>query len=128
MEFAGLLFAVLSGDFTIFHSEQHGAQSIGFRLIMRNVQESNLFMAMHATCDHFVELTGADTATGRSYLLEPMTETAAGENPFIYLGVYDEDYRKIDGQWLIARCSLQFFWPERHVTNDFPGGFPSPQG
>jgi hypothetical protein len=85
---------------------------------------NNVFMAMHATCDHFVELTGADTAVGRSYLLEPMTERGAEENPFIYLGVYDEDYRKVDGRWLIARCSLQFLWPERHTTHDFPGAFP----
>lgn len=86
---------------------------------------ANAFFAMHATCDHLVELTGPDTARGRSYLLEPATQKAADENPFIYLGVYDEDYRKVDGRWLVARCRLQFFWPERHISGEFPGDFPS---
>lgn len=83
------------------------------------------FGAIHGTCDHLVELTGPDTATGRSYLFEPMTTKGADENPFIYFGVYDEDYRKVDGRWLISRCTLQFFWPERHLTGDFPGAFPA---
>lgn len=81
------------------------------------------FMAMHVTCDHWVELTGPDTAVGRAYLLEPMTSKAAEDNPFIYLGLYDESYRKVGGRWLIERCSLQFFWPERHLTEGFPGPF-----
>jgi hypothetical protein len=83
------------------------------------------FYAMHGTCDHLVELTGPDTATGRSYLYEPMTQKAADENPFIYLGAYDDEYQKVDGQWLIARCTLQFLWPERHTSSDFPGTFPN---
>lgn len=86
---------------------------------------NTLFFAMHATCDHMVELAGPETAAGRAYLLEPATGTAADKNPFIYLGVYDEDYRKVDGRWLIARCSLQFFWPERHISDGFPGVFPA---
>jgi hypothetical protein len=83
------------------------------------------FFAMHGTCDLLVELTGPDTATGRSYLFEPMTEKTADENPFIYLGVYDDEYRKVDGKWLIASCTLQFLWPERHTSEDFPGTFPA---
>jgi hypothetical protein len=54
-----------------------------------------------------------------------MTEKTADENPFIYLGVYDDEYRKVDGKWLIASCTLQFLWPERHTTEDFPGIFPA---
>ncbi len=82
------------------------------------------FGAMHGTCDHLVELTGPDTATGRSYLFEPSTQKEASENPFIYLGVYDEEYRKVDGKWLVSLCTLHFFWPERNLTGDFPGAFP----
>jgi hypothetical protein len=82
------------------------------------------FAAMHGTCDHLVELTGPETATGRSYLFEPSTQKDANESPFIYLGVYDEEYRKVAGKWLVSRCTLQFFWPERHLSGDFPGAFP----
>ena len=89
------------------------------------IEQGNIFLAMHGTCDHLVELTGPDTATGRSYLFEPATGKAADENPFIYLGVYDERYRKVDGRWLIEYCALQFLWPERNVSEGFPGGFPT---
>ncbi|MBT7371784.1 MAG: nuclear transport factor 2 family protein [Gammaproteobacteria bacterium] len=82
------------------------------------------FGAMHGTCNHIVELTGPDTAIGRSYLYEPSTQGEAGKTPFIYLGVYDEEYRKVDGKWLIARCTLQFLWPEKGTSEDFPGTFP----
>ena len=39
------------------------------------------FYAMHGTCDHLVELTSPDTARGRAYLFEPVTEKSADENP-----------------------------------------------
>ena len=86
------------------------------------------FYAMHGTCDHLVELTSPDTARGRAYLFEPVTEKSADENPFIYLGVYDDEYQKVNGRWPIARCTLQFLWPNRHTSNDFPGDFPSQLG
>ncbi len=87
-------------------------------------KDLNNFYALHGTCDHLVELTGDGTARGRAYLFEPVTEKAADENPFIYIGVYDDEYRKENGKWLISRCQLQFLWPERHTSEDFPGDFP----
>lgn len=102
----------------------HGRETI--RKNYHDVEAGNVpFFAMHGTCDHLVELTGPDTAKGRAYLFEPMTVKSADENPFIYLGVYDDEYRKVDGSWLIEKCTLQFFWPERHTSEDFPGEFPS---
>ena len=85
------------------------------------------FQSLHANTNHWVEITGPDTAVGRLYLLdfslgEPTT------NPIIWLGVYDEDYRLVAGEWRIARSSLQFLWPERHVTAHFPGKPFSPGG
>ena len=40
------------------------------------------------------------------------------------LGVYDEDYVKVDGAWKIAECRLQFIWPERNTSDGYPGPFP----
>jgi hypothetical protein len=85
---------------------------------------SKPFQAMHANSNHWVELTGPDTAVGRRYLLDLLTDRKADEHPFIWLAVYDEAYRKIDGDWKIARSTLQFLWPEKHLTGDFPGQFP----
>ncbi len=83
------------------------------------------FQAMHANTNHWVELTGPDTAVGRRYLLDLLTNREAGEHPFIWLAVYDEDYRKIDGSWKFQRSAIQFLWPQKHLTGDFPGRFPA---
>lgn len=85
---------------------------------------SKPFQAMHASVNHWVELTGPDTAVGRRYLLDLLTNKAPEEHPFIWLAVYDEAYRKIDGVWKIQRSSLQFLWPQKHLAGDFPGRFP----
>jgi SnoaL-like domain len=82
------------------------------------------FLSLHATCNHWVVLHNATQASGRRYLLDMQTTRAPEENPLLWLGVYDDDYRKIDGRWTFARISLQFLWPQRHLTEGFPGEFP----
>jgi hypothetical protein len=89
--------------------------------------EGNGWMPMkviRANTNHWVELTGPDTAMGRRYLLNGASFKAADEAPINYLGLYDEDYRKIGGDWKIQRSSLYFFWPTREVKDGFPEGFP----
>lgn len=79
---------------------------------------------LRANTNHWVELTGATTAVGRRYLLNGASFKAKDEAPINYLGLYDEDYRKVRGDWKIARTSLHFFWPERDVGENFPAPFP----
>jgi hypothetical protein len=79
---------------------------------------------LRANTNHWVELTGPDTAVGRRYLLNGASFKGKDESPINYLGLYDEDYRKVDGAWKIARTSLNFFWPDRDVGRDFPEAFP----
>ena len=40
--------------------------------------------------------------------------------PVIWYGAYDEDFEKVDGEWKIKGCELQFLWLERLVSEDFP--------
>ena len=82
------------------------------------------FYAMHNTSNHWVELTGPDTAVGRSYLIDLVTQRTRDENPIILLGVYDEAYRKVAGSWQINRFILQFLWPNRSLTEGFPETLP----
>jgi hypothetical protein len=82
------------------------------------------FAALHANAHHWVEMTGPGQAVGRRYLLDMLTTRAPGENPLLWLGLYDEAYLKEDGVWRIARCSLQFLWPERHLSPGFSLEFP----
>ena len=87
---------------------------------------SVLFGAMHNTGNHWIELTGPTTAVGRSYLIDVATTTPADQMPIVWFGLYDEAYEKVDGKWLVSRCSLQFMWPKRMNTEGFvPGKFPA---
>jgi len=82
-----------------------------------------LFNSMHHNTNHRVELLSDTRATGRSYLIDVVTTTAKTEQPVLWYGVYDEEYEKVDDQWLIDRCSLQFLWPERHLSEGFSSQF-----
>jgi ketosteroid isomerase-like protein len=92
-----------------------------YEVVERPMIEKGGFQTLHANTNHWVELTGADTAVGRVYLIDLALGGDPEKNPMIWLGVYDESYRKAGGAWKIARSSLQFLWPKRHVTADFPG-------
>lgn len=83
------------------------------------------FEAMHYCANHYVDLTGPDTATGRSYLLDVITTTQPEDQPIVWMGLYDEDYQKVAGKWLIKRCSLQFLWPKKMTLPDFEKPYPS---
>ena len=82
------------------------------------------FSVMHHITNHYIEMTGPDTAQGRSYLLDIATSVESEGQPIVWFGLYDEDYRKVDGQWLISKCSLQFLWPQRMTMPSFETPFP----
>lgn len=102
--------------------EWHGRDEIrsNFANVDEKHHEGIPFYAMHATTNHWVEVTGPDTAIGRSYLIDLVTRV---EQPIVILGVYDETYRRVDGSWLIERCVLQFLWPNSDVSDDFTQPF-----
>ncbi len=76
--------------------------------------EGEPFEIMHAVANHWVELTGPDTARGRSYLLDLRTKVGV-ENPLVLFGIYDDDYKQVDGAWKFHRTRIDFLWPGRHV-------------
>jgi hypothetical protein len=92
-----------------------------YEAVERPILEKGPFQSLHANTNHWVELTGEGTAVGRVYLIDLAVGRGAEENPLIWLGLYDESYRKVDGAWKICRSSLQFMWPQRHLTEGFPG-------
>ena len=79
------------------------------------------FDAMHVVTNPWVRLTGPDTARGRWYLIDllPIQHPETGfasrgghDNPLLYLGIYEDDYRKVGGRWKIAAVKLHFLWPQ----------------
>ena len=79
---------------------------------------------IHATTNQWVELTGPATAASRTYLIDVVHEPDPRTNPVIWYGLYDEVFGKIDSEWKITRCSLEFLWPKRMVSEGWPGPFP----
>jgi hypothetical protein len=74
------------------------------------------FSTLHVNSNHMIELTGADTATGKCYLVDVDATKKPDEQPIAWFAYYDEDYRKVDGAWKIARSTIEFIWPERLLT------------
>lgn len=101
----------------------HGREQI--RSNYKDVFKNNVpYGGIHVTTNQWVELTSDTTAESRTYLIDVVHEPDPRTNPVIWYGLYDESFVKTDGQWFISRCSLQFLWPKRMVTEGWPGPFP----
>jgi hypothetical protein len=74
----------------------------------------------HATTNQWIELTSPTTAVSRSYLHDISHEPDPRADPVVWYGIYDEDYVKIDGEWKMKFCRLEFLWPKRLVSSAFP--------
>ncbi len=72
---------------------------------------------MHCVTNPRIEIDG-DSATGTWYLLDCTTH---GEGPALnILAVYDETYRRVEGEWKYTSVALQFKWSKHigHVSDD----------
>lgn len=78
----------------------------------------------HATTNQWIELTSPTTAVSRCYLHDIINEPDPRTNPVTWYGIYDEDYVKIDGVWKMSFCRLEFLWPKRQVSAEFPRPMP----
>jgi hypothetical protein len=118
-------------DAVCVYPEEYGGNWVGrsvirdnFAAIMPAIGEP--FDAIHVVTNPWVQLTGPDTAHGRWYLLDFLTRQKAGsgglvtrgghDNPLLYLSVYEDDYRKVDGAWRFSRIVLHTLWPDRTYT------------
>ena len=93
-----------------------GPETIRANFLSYMKQDDLPWRVMHAITNHLIELTGPDTAKGRCYLIDLNLE-AGNENPLYLFGVYDDLYKKVDGEWLIDRTRIDFLWPTRHIMD-----------
>ena len=84
-----------------------------FTLFDRDKQGSYPFM--HAIVNHWIQLTGPDTAQGRCYLIDFETASKPDPNPLLLLGLYADQYQRIVGEWRITHTRLEVVWPERNA-------------
>jgi hypothetical protein len=75
---------------------------------------------MHPMVNQWVEITGADSALGRCYLVDFATERDPKENPLLLLASYADEYSRVDGRWYINRSRLDIVWPARNIGGGDP--------
>lgn len=80
------------------------------------------FDSLHVVTNPWITIEGPDTAHGRWYLIDLLTrqkpvselETPGGHgNPLLFLGIYEDDYRRESGVWKISAIRLHILWPQR---------------
>ncbi|CAG9226935.1 SnoaL-like domain-containing protein [Paraburkholderia tropica] len=86
-----------------------------------DTQNRGRYPFLHAIANQWVELLGDDRAEGRCYLIDLVTTRPRTESPFLLLGLYADEYRRVDGQWLISRTRLDVVWPENNGGGGDPG-------
>ncbi len=75
------------------------------------------FSVLHAVTNHWVELTGPVSATGRAFLLDYNFHRPQRPTPLGTVGVYDDVYAKTESGWKFQRMSLDFLWPDREILS-----------
>ncbi|WP_028935661.1 nuclear transport factor 2 family protein [Pseudonocardia spinosispora] len=106
--------------------EEFGGSRVGRDTIAAHFAEQAERMseprdAVHVTTNPWITLTGPDTAHGRCYLLDLRAQqhaeadraVSADGNPLLFLGMCEDDYRKVDGRWKFATIRLPFFWADQ---------------
>jgi hypothetical protein len=76
-----------------------------------DTQQRGAYPFLHAVSNHCIEFLDDDHAEGRCYLIDFVTQRPAGENPLLLLGLYVDEYRRVNGEWLISRTRLEVVWP-----------------
>jgi len=94
-----------------------------YRAAMQHIGAT--FDAIHIMSNPWIRIQSPTTAVGRWYLMDWATRQApvnglvtrtGHDHPLMYLGMYEDDYRKVDGKWLISYTKLHFLWPDRVFT------------
>ena len=97
---------------------------VGRAALYNAVRESTVgrapYYAMHMTTNMWIELTGPTTAMSCCYLHDFNNDLSLRINPLKLLGVYEDDWQKIAGDWKIKRQRFQLLWPERSRDEEFP--------
>jgi uncharacterized protein (TIGR02246 family) len=89
----------------------------------------SFYRSIHQIVGHRVELLGPDAARGHVYC---RAEHEVGDRWIVMAIRYDDDYRKVDGQWLFARRKEHHWYAAdvterpQSVTFDSWGASPAP--
>jgi hypothetical protein len=112
-------------DFGESYGTWRGREEIGrnYKGAMQHIGAP--FNGIHVMSNPWIRIKSPTAAVGRWYLTDWAPRqvpdsglaTPTGHNhPLMYLGIYEDDYRKVDGKWLISYTKLHFLWPQSNFT------------
>ncbi|MCS3531268.1 nuclear transport factor 2 family protein [Chryseobacterium sp. JUb7] len=76
-----------------------------------DVYKRERYPFLHLVSNHLIELNDDGSASGSCYLIDSVTGREPSENPLLLLGIYRDEYKKIDEQWFITSSALDVVWP-----------------
>lgn len=76
-----------------------------------DIKKRGRYPFLHLISNHLIELNDDGTASGSCYLTDNVTERAPEESTLLLLGIYRDEYRKVDDKWFITASSLDVVWP-----------------
>jgi len=80
------------------------------KLFAENISSAdNHFPTLHATTNPLIEVDG-DEATGQWFLLDTVLTDTPAKPTLGWAAVYYENYRRVDGRWLISHIRMNFLW------------------
>jgi hypothetical protein len=91
------------------------------RAIIDQSPERPIYQLMHCTTNFWIELTGPDSAMGRSYLINMDGPEYGGLK---FLALYDYDFRRTAAGWKFSRARLNIMWPDQALEAGFPRPMP----
>ncbi|MBT4160749.1 MAG: nuclear transport factor 2 family protein [Gammaproteobacteria bacterium] len=111
--------ALFTEDAICEFGPDYGGDWVGREQIHKNFadwmkKEGPQYGVMHSVTNPWIRMIDDETANGRWYLHDLRT-TEGFENPLILYGIYDDVYKKIDGEWLIHQTRIDFLWPKRYI-------------
>lgn len=124
------LMTLFTDDVVLEYPEEYGGEWTGIETIRKNFaevmkNEKAPFNALYVLANPNITITGPDTAHGRwtfiNYLTmqgeeDVYTTVGGADQPLYLLGMYEDEYRRVNGQWKISRLKLSLFWPQRDYS------------
>ena len=113
---------VFTEDFHWDSSSCNGVVSDGRDAIVAGISAymPEHFRSCHQGHQHWIEITGPDTAKG-AWVLRDNLYNCKTNAQFWGRGFYEDEYKKIDGKWYISKTVLTYFNCESSYMKKFSG-------
>lgn len=93
----------------------------GYEAVLAKPDEGlgKAFATFHIAANGLVDV-GGDSAKARFNLVDFVLDSPPEKLPLVYLGIYNDEYKRVDGEWKFARIELITYWAphEGHTAGE----------